>query len=324
MPKGIFLCYRRDDTAGYAGRLYDRLKSRFPHRVFMDVGEIPPGADFVATIDSALGGCAVLVALIGRQWSSEGRLDDPADLVRVEIATALRRGVRVVPVLLRGAAMPLAGSLPADLAALALRQALTLSDEDWGHDCDRLIAALLPEVGAPRSRHRRLAWATMALVLLAVVTALVWPRIKPAPSPVPVATDTSALTSGAQKYTASQVNALNQMTTAMDRVGQLIADANKPSPTSAPSPFDPVGRWRVEDRKPGDPETLTLQPGGALEVKGEDGLVYTGRWVFDADHGRLKLDFDRHPGMALRISQQEQRSFVGTREDGTVLRLTRL
>jgi len=183
MPKGVFLCYRRDDTAGYAGRLYDRLKARFPHRVFRDVDEIAPGSDYVTAIEKALGGCGAFVVLIGRQWSSEGRLDDSADLVRLEIATALRQGLRVVPVLLRGATMPSADDLPADLAALARRQALTFSDEDWDHDCARLIAALESELGAHRSRLTRLALAAIALVVLPAVTIVVWPRVRPSSPP---------------------------------------------------------------------------------------------------------------------------------------------
>src|SRR5580704_16230405 len=93
----VFISYRREDTAGHAGRLYDRLKARFPGRVFMDVGEIAPGSDFVEAIERGVGECKALVAIIGNGWLHEDRVRDPNDFVRLEIATALKRGIRVVP-----------------------------------------------------------------------------------------------------------------------------------------------------------------------------------------------------------------------------------
>ncbi len=43
LPMGvIFLSYRRDASAGYTGRLYDRLAGKYGKRnVFMDVDAIP-------------------------------------------------------------------------------------------------------------------------------------------------------------------------------------------------------------------------------------------------------------------------------------------
>jgi hypothetical protein len=106
----IFLCYRRDDSGGYAGRLYDRLGQRFGHdNLFMDIDTIAPGLDFVEAIEKAVGTCDVLLAVIGRQWltstDSQGqrRLDNPEDFVRLEIVTALVRQIRVIPVLVGGA-----------------------------------------------------------------------------------------------------------------------------------------------------------------------------------------------------------------------------
>ena len=97
MPAGIFLSYRRDDSAGFAGRLYDRLASRYgPDRLFMDVDTIRPGHDFAEDIVSALARSAVCVVLIGRHWESitlpdgRRRLDDPTDFVRLEVAAAIR------------------------------------------------------------------------------------------------------------------------------------------------------------------------------------------------------------------------------------------
>ena len=94
--RGIFLSYRREDAAPYARLLQFQLSERFPDaRVFMDLDSIEPGLDFAEVIREAVDSCAVLVALIGRQWATladeqgRRRLDDPDDYVRFEVQTAL-------------------------------------------------------------------------------------------------------------------------------------------------------------------------------------------------------------------------------------------
>jgi len=154
--KNIFICYRRDDAEGYAGRLYDRLNARFPRRVFMDVTGISPGADFSRVITDTVGSCHVLIAIIGRHWttvkdaSNRRRLDLADDYVRHEIATALYRNITVIPVLVRGAEMPSRELLPPDLAALSTRNALEITDGDFDHDVHRLIEVLENVCGEPR------------------------------------------------------------------------------------------------------------------------------------------------------------------------------
>ena len=116
---GIFISYRREDSAPYAGRLCDRLSQHFgADRVFMDVDDIPPGTDFAAHIGAKIGACDALLAVIGKQWltarNSGGqlRLGDLNDLVSREIALALQRRILVIPVLVEGASMPKADELP--------------------------------------------------------------------------------------------------------------------------------------------------------------------------------------------------------------------
>jgi formylglycine-generating enzyme required for sulfatase activity len=154
MPKAanqhpsIFICYRRDDTAGHAGRLYDRLAAHFGHkRVFIDIDLIEPGEDFVQKIEEAVGSCEILLALIGRGWlagrnEAGRRLDNPNDFVRLEIVAALARGIHVIPVLMQGARMPRLHDLPDDLLPLSRRNAHELSDLRWNYDVDHLIGAL--------------------------------------------------------------------------------------------------------------------------------------------------------------------------------------
>ena len=146
---GIFISYRRDDSAGHAGRLFDRLAARFgKDSVFMDVEGIEAGVDFVETIEQAVGGCDVLLAVIGRSWldsrDSEGkrRLDDNQDFIRLETSSALARNVRVIPVLVEGARMPRAEALPEDLRPITRRQAVELRDSRWEDDIQVLIGVL--------------------------------------------------------------------------------------------------------------------------------------------------------------------------------------
>jgi hypothetical protein len=146
--KGIFISYRREDSAGYTGRLYDRLATHFgADRVFMDVEGIEPGVDFVDAIGRAVGSCEVLIVIIGKEWlatdrEGKSRLDDPGDFVRIETAAALVRGIRVVPVLVEGASMPRADQLPTPLAPLARRQAIELTHKQWDATTGELIRTL--------------------------------------------------------------------------------------------------------------------------------------------------------------------------------------
>jgi TIR domain-containing protein len=145
----VFISYRRRETSGHAGRLYDRLAEHFgSERVFMDL-RMEPGVDFVKQIDDAVTSCDALLSLIGAQWldmrDSHGRrrLDDPDDFARLEVEAALARGdVRVIPVLVQDAKMPDAEELPESLAPLARRHAIELSDERWDYDVGRLIEVL--------------------------------------------------------------------------------------------------------------------------------------------------------------------------------------
>ena len=153
----IFISYRRDDSATSAGRLYDRLEGHFGQgQVFMDVDTIRPGLDYIEAVQQAIAASDGLIAVIGQEWltASDGtggrRLDQPDDLVRLEIATALERGIPVVPVLVQGAEMPRGTDLPEGLKELASRNALDVSDARFRSDIDRLIQAL--EATERRSR----------------------------------------------------------------------------------------------------------------------------------------------------------------------------
>jgi hypothetical protein len=182
---GTFISYRREDAAGYAGRLRESLERRLgTARVFRDVDTLRPGQDFVQAIESRLSDCAVMLAVIGRDWvnardlAGSRRLDEPFDFVRLEIAAALARpNVLVVPVLVEGAAMPSAAELPENLKPLIRRHAVSLRDETWDSDVDRLVNVIESAISmrdpsradAPISGPRLWVAAALAVVIVGLL-----------------------------------------------------------------------------------------------------------------------------------------------------------
>ena len=164
MPK-IAISYRRSDSTVIAGRILDRLAANYgPESVFMDVHSIPYGTDFREYIQTALAGIDVLLVIIGPHWigdpeTSPARISDDEDLVRIEVETALKRGVLVIPVLIAGATMPSASQLPLALKPLAARNAAVVDGgRDFHPHMERLVQAIdqifpiVPQFrGTPRS-----------------------------------------------------------------------------------------------------------------------------------------------------------------------------
>ncbi|MCC6612970.1 MAG: TIR domain-containing protein [Anaerolineae bacterium] len=159
----IFINYRRQDSEGYVGRLYDHLSSHFePSDIFMDVEAMKPGVDFVRALEEAVVACDVFIAIIGPQWltaeSEDGsrRLDADNDFVRIEIESALKHDKVVIPVLVGRATMPLKRDLPETIAALAHRNAFELSHQRFAYDVEQLVrtikSALLPVKPATKAR----------------------------------------------------------------------------------------------------------------------------------------------------------------------------
>jgi hypothetical protein len=213
----IFMSYRRDDSQGYANGLHDRLSDHFgADSVIWDLDSIPAGADFERFIEESVDSCDVLVALIGPGWLAATdagggrRLDRPDDYVRLEIGTALARATPVIPVLLSEAHMPSDAALPPDLAPLATRNALEISDSRWAYDVGRLIAALTRYTAEPRAvataegpmahavkkpvpRWMALAAAGIGLPVVALLASSWWSSSSSTARPVVTAPPTSSL-----------------------------------------------------------------------------------------------------------------------------------
>ena len=145
----ILISYRREDSADVTGRIYDRLIQVFPQSVFRDVDSIPLGVDFRTYLDEQVAKCNVFLAVIGRDWmkakgrKGKSRLEDPGDFVRIEIESALKRQIPVIPVLVQGAKIPETQRLPASIQELSYRNGIVVRpDPDFHKDMDRLIAHL--------------------------------------------------------------------------------------------------------------------------------------------------------------------------------------
>jgi hypothetical protein len=142
----VFICYRREDSAGYVGRLQDQLqRKRFS--VFRDLDAIALGSNFRAVCQAEIKKCDVQLIVIGRHWvTAQGphgrRLDEPTDPVRQEIEVGLTSGIRVIPVLVDGASMPSSAELPPSIADLTLLNALELSNQWWDAAVQKLVRTL--------------------------------------------------------------------------------------------------------------------------------------------------------------------------------------
>ncbi len=154
----VFISYRREDTSANAGRLCDWLKRHFGANVFLDTESIAPGDAFPTVLEERLAASNVLLAVIGPRWAgtSDGagnrRLFDPKDFVALEVSTALKRGIRVIPVLVGGASMPSADQLPPALQGFEKKNAVSIDDSRFAQDFDNLVDAI---VGRKRGFARR-------------------------------------------------------------------------------------------------------------------------------------------------------------------------
>lgn len=149
MATNIFISYRKDDSKWNTQILYDRLTQFFPAKsLFKDFNTIKAGANYRESIDNALKKCTVLLVVMGKDWlnitdtDKRRRLDNPEDLVRIEIATALQRNIRVIPVLFDNIDVPAQSALPTDLQPLTLRQCISISETNFDYDIRHLAEAI--------------------------------------------------------------------------------------------------------------------------------------------------------------------------------------
>ena len=172
----VFISYRREDSGGQTGHLFDDLKKRFgDNEIFRDLEGLDPGVEYPDALNRALTDCDVALVMIGGRWSTIAeprgrRIDQPEDFVRMEVVKALgRKDVCVIPVLVGGAKLPQEQELPEDLRPLLRRNAFDLSDSRWDYDVKRLGDAIAKLLGVDPGRRSLRIWATAALAILVLV-----------------------------------------------------------------------------------------------------------------------------------------------------------
>lgn len=152
---GIFVSYRRADTAGYAGRLVDQLKSHFGQQVFFDVDSISPGANFHQVIQETFAKCGAVVILIGKKWLERDpampSFGDPKDVITQEVRFAMESRLPILPVLVDGASMPGESVLPAEFAGISRLNAIDLRHTSFDRDVDAVREQLGEILGAAKA-----------------------------------------------------------------------------------------------------------------------------------------------------------------------------
>jgi hypothetical protein len=206
----IFISYRRDDAAGYARAIYDELARNFgADRVFIDVDDIGAGQAFDTAIERAVSESTVLLVMIGKRWQGERegrppRISDADDFVRIEVAAALAKGMRVIPLLLDGAVMPTEAQLPDVLRSLARRNALEIDNTRFAADIARLVGALRGALGEPaKAPPGSGRWWGLAVASLVVAAVAIWQPWKSSQTPAtpsarPAASNAAAAASSAR------------------------------------------------------------------------------------------------------------------------------
>ena len=175
---GIFISYRREDSAEITLRISSALKTRFNHElVFLDTQDMPYAFDFRRTLDAKLIDCDVLIAVIGREWPSikndagKRRLYVRDDFVRKEIETAIRRGIQIIPVLVNGAIMPGSTEVPRKLRSVTYLHALQVDTQQFDKDVARLHILIEQLVLQGKSAEDEIAQTAYSLRSLDVIPA---------------------------------------------------------------------------------------------------------------------------------------------------------
>ena len=145
----IFVSYRREDSLHVTSHICTHLCNQFGREsVFRDLDSMPLGVDFRRHIEQTIGDCSVLLAIIGKDWldavdpSGRRRLDDPGDPVRVEIESALKRQIPVIPILVKGAPMPEEDQLPDTIKQLKYQAGISIHEDYFQAGMERLIKQL--------------------------------------------------------------------------------------------------------------------------------------------------------------------------------------
>lgn len=195
MNAKIFMNYRKDDSPWNSLALYQELIKHFPKsNIFKDFNTISPGVDFEESIENALESCDVLLVLISNQWlnitdaNGNRRINNENDYVHLEIATALKRNICVIPVLFDDAALPAADELPVDLKKLTRRQFIEIDKTRFEADTTKLVEAIKAQLKpTPFIKYSILKYILIAvsIVAIAAILLIIYKEKPPHPEPLP-------------------------------------------------------------------------------------------------------------------------------------------
>ena len=147
----VFLSYRREDSEAETRNILLSLQRLGNEDVFMDRTSLEPGSRWPDKIRDALERATIVLVIIGPRWltslSQDGRrrIDSKEDWVHLELKIAIEKNKTIVPVLVNGAKMPSAMSLPDNLSEITNRQAVRLHQESWDND----ILSVLRKIQIP-------------------------------------------------------------------------------------------------------------------------------------------------------------------------------
>ena len=325
MP-GVFISYRREDSSGYAGRLFDILSGHFGRQnTFMDLDTIQGGDDFTQVIEEKISVSDVLVAVIGVHWltiadeKGKRRLDNSHDFVRLEIGRALEREIRVIPVLVGGAAMPQAEDLPDDLRPLCERQAVEVRDAHFHSDAEQLIDIVHKALHGARFRpsnvnKKVLVVAVVLCILAAIVVGALLHR-----HPFPDARRGSAAvarTSGTKALGAPDGRGLTQ---------EPQPNRIEPADTSKSTAdlVDVTGKWNATVKYDwGDSYTEIFEfEVDGNEVSGTAGFLGSGRGILDGRIEGNRIRFVTKSFSSLNSDEktyEDKHYYKGIVGDGTI------
>lgn len=301
MLRRVFISYRREDTSGYAGRIYDRLQRQFPRQIFMDVSSIDAGVDFAESIEREIETSSVVVALIGKHWLDVERLSDPEDFVIREIGLALHKKIPVIPVLLRGARMPSATELPSSLKLLTRKTAVEVGETTFDRDIEVLIRALKPKLGKTVANRISIA-VVLALGVLVVVLQ-------------------------------ERCPSLGSLGNSSAPISPSPGQNDNSSPSSSPLLFEPGGKWLVTSN--GEfPRSMLLnlkqdhgydasECEGVFQAVVVTSLGIKGTWSFYRPDSKLILiGKSSGLGLVIRITQRQSNSFLGVDKNNSPYKFT--
>jgi hypothetical protein len=322
---GVFISYRREDSSGYAGRLSDILSVHFGgENTFMDVDTIMGGDNFAAVIEEKISLCDVLLAVIGERWltitaeNGSRRLDLEGDFVRREIAKALGRGVRVIPVLVGGATLPHPNDLPEELRPLCARQAMDLRDAQFHGDTERLIVEIKQTVPSLANRPGKtksnlfVASASLVLVVAAVVGGVLLSRQmkKPTDRANPDSASQRQIAPAARPVLPAQASAV---------------EAHK-STNPAKEPMDVAGKWKATVKYSDEAsyvETFNFEVAGT-ELSGTASFLGESRDVFDGKIEGNRISFVTNSLTGFGDKTYEDKQYYKGTVEGDAIRFSML